>query len=389
MKKNEKNKKKRGILGWIFLILLIVLAFAGLIAMLMSVVCSFVNPERFVWLSFFGLTYWMILFFNLAVLLLLLLMRSRWAWLPVLTLMVAVPGISKSLSIGKQRDNGELRVMSYNVLNFSNQFNSEKSKEEVAADIAEMVKEYSPDVLCLQEYMDITTIKSKNKREVNIKKLGEMLEMPYHHYNTTSNFGCNVIFSKYPLSALKEDIPFAKENVYGTVAMVDAGDKGVFYVLCCHLVSNQLTDQEVTVFSERNNSKEQVEEYGKSIVQKLKTAYVKRSEEVVSMLGDIPNDGRPILLCGDFNDTPMSYTYHLIRKAGFNDSFIKAGRGIGYTYAGKLPLLRIDYVWTNESIKPVSFQRIKYKGSDHYPIMLSFNLSKEEGLNESKEEDGL
>lgn len=198
--------------------------------------------------------------------------------------------------------------------------------------------------------------------------------MPYQHYNTKANFCSNVIFSKYPLSALDEDIPFAKEEDYGTVAKVDAGKKGVFYVACCHLVSFQLTKDELTVFSERPDSKEQVEEYGKSIVAKLKAAYVKRSTQAGAMLEAIPHDGRAIILCGDFNDTPLSYTYHQIHRAGFTDGFVKSGRGIGHTYAGKLPLLRIDYVWGNEQIEPLAFKRLKVKGSDHYPVMMDFNV---------------
>ena len=286
--------------------------------------------------------------------------------------MIAVPGIYKSFSMGTSQNGGDLRVMSYNVLRFRNQHDNGKSTETVANEIAEMVKEYKPDVLCIQEF---TRCFPKMQQKACIDKLGEMLELPYNYYHTRSNFCGNVIYSKYPLSALEEDIPFAEEKEYGVVAKVDAGPKGVFYVLCCHLTSFQLTNDEVAVFSERGNSKEQVEEYGKSIVSKLVTAYQERSREVSTMLADIPHDGRPILICGDFNDTPLSYTYHQIYRAGFVDGFVKAGRGIGHTYAGRLPLLRIDYVWANEQIQPISFKRLKYKGSDHYPVMMDFNVN--------------
>lgn len=372
MKDNNKDKKrKRSIVGWIIVILLAFLALVGFFAMSLSVTCSYFSPEKYVWLSFFGLTFWIILFFNLAVLLLLLIMRSRWALLPAFALMMAIPGFIRSYSFGKLHEGGDLRVMSYNVLNFKNQDDAEMKMETVADSIVEMVKKYDPDVLCVQEFTAYNTKKGRNKC---IKDFGKKLEMNYQHYNTKANFGNNVIFSKYPLSGIEEDIPLATENDYGTVAKVDAGEKGVFYVMCCHLTSFQLTNDEVAVLSEPGNSKEQVREHGNTIVQKMSTAYVKRSEEVARMLKDLPYDGRPILLCGDFNDTPMSYTYQCIRKAGFTDSFVKTGRGIGYTYAGKLPLLRIDYVWTNKQIQPMSFERIKYKGSDHYPVILEFNV---------------
>ena len=377
-KKEKKGKpakkpkgKKRGFFGRLVVFLLEVLAFVGLIAMAMCVLCSYVNPTKFVWLSFFGLGFWVVFLYNVVVFALLLLMWSRKVWISVIALIFAIPGVYKSFSFGKAESGGELRVMTYNVMNFRDQNDVNKSSLEVAAEMAKMVKENDPDVLCLQEF---SLFMPKTSRDACIAGFGEMTGLPYQYYHKKANFCSNVIFSKYPLSALDEESSFAKENEYGAVAKVDARNKGVFYVLCVHLTSFQLTNHEINVLTETNNSKEQVQEYGKSIVVKLKNAYEKRSEEVSKMLEDIPHDGRPIIICGDFNDTPLSYTYHRIKKAGFVDGFVESGRGIGYTYAGKLPMLRIDYVWGNERIQPKSFKRIKHKGSDHYPVMLDFNV---------------
>ena len=370
-KKKPKNGKKRGFFKRLVIFLLAILAFVGLLAMALSVLSSYVNPLRFAWCSFFGLAFWAIFFYNVVILALLLLMWSRKAWISIIALVIAIPGVVKSFSLGTSMSGGELRVMSYNLMIFKHQNDQEKTPLEVATDIAKLVKDQNPDVLCIQEFSGFIP---KTSRASCIESFGEMTGLPYQYYHQKANFGGNVIFSKYPVYALDEDVSFAKENEYGAVAKVDAGEKGVFYVLCCHLVSFQLTNDELTVFSETNNSKEQVQEYGKSIVVKLKRAYERRSEEVCKMLEDIPHDGRPILLCGDFNDTPLSYTYHQIKDAGFTDGFVKAGRGIGHTYAGKLPLLRIDYVWGNEQIEPTSFKRIKFKGSDHYPVIMDFNV---------------
>lgn len=368
----NNERKERGFLGRAVVFLLAILAFIGLIAMVLSVLSSYINPIKFVWLSFFGLAFWVIFLYNVVVFALLLLMWSRKVWIAIIALLIAIPGVNRSFSTGKSQKGGDLRVMTYNVFGFKDQNDKEKSTTEVAAGIAKMVKENNPDVLCIQEF---AIFMPKTGRAACVAGFGEMTGLPYHYYHTKANFGNNVIFSRYPLAALEEDIPFAQEKLYGAVAKVDAGERGVFYVLCCHLTSFQLTNQEITVFSESNNSKEQVEEYRKSIVSKLKSAYEKRSYEVSEMLSDIPQDGRAIIVCGDFNDTPMSFTYHQIQKAGFIDGFVKAGRGIGHTYAGKLPLLRIDYVWGNERIQPVSFKRLRFKGSDHYPVMLDFNVS--------------
>ena len=367
----DTGKKRRGFFGRLVVFLLSILALVGFFAMVMSVLSCHVDPNRYVWFSFFGLAFWLVLIYNLVVFSLLLLMWSRKAWISIIALLIALPGVYRSISFGKPQGEGEFRVMTYNILGFKDQYDAEKSKLEMASDIAKLVREHQPDVLCIQEF---DAFVPQTGRNACIAAFGEMTGLPYQLYQQRANYGGNVIFSRHPLSALEEDIPFAKENEYGTMAKVDAEDQGVFYVLCVHLISFQLTNQEITVFSETGNTKEQVEEYGKSIVVKLKRAYERRSEEVEKMLGDLPDDGRPILLCGDFNDTPMSYTYQQIKKAGFVDGFVEAGRGIGHTYAGQLPLLRIDYLWGNEPIQPVSFKRLKFKGSDHYPVLMDFNL---------------
>lgn len=369
--RSEMKRNQRGLIGRLIVFLLAVLAFVGLLAMGMSVLSSYVNPLKFVWPAFFGLAFWVIFIYNVVILALLLLMWSRKAWISIIALAIAIPGVVKSFSMGTPQDGGQLRVMTYNVQMFVDINDIGKNHQAVADGVARMVMGNLPDVLCVQEFNQFLP---KTSRDACIALFGEMTHLPYHHYNQKSNYCNNVIFSRYPLTAIEEDIPFAKQNAYGTVAKVDAGERGTFYVLCCHLTSFQLTNDELTVFSETNKSKEQVQEYGKSIITKLKKAYERRSEEVGKMLESIPHDGRPILMCGDFNDTPISYTYHQIKDMGFVDGFVKAGKGIGYTYAGKLPLLRIDYVWGNGQIEPTACRRIKFKGSDHYPVMMDFNV---------------
>lgn len=372
MAKEKKDRKsQRSFFGRLLVFLLTVFAWLGVIAMALSILSSFINPSKFVWLTYFGLAFWAILFYNAVILLCLLLLWSRRAWVAILALVIAIPGIYKSFSTGKPQGAGTLRVMSYNVRNFIDIRDDEKTLLETATEVAKMVRENDPDVLCIQEFSHFLP---KVNRKQNIAQFGEMAGLPYYYYHTKQYYGSNVLFSKFPIVPLTDSIPFAGENEYGSVALVDAGELGTFNVLCCHLTSYQLTEKEITVFSDADYTKEQREEYGKSIISKLKNAYEKRSYQVCKMLADIPHDGRAILLCGDFNDTPLSYTYHQIKKAGFVDGFVKSGRGIGHTYAGKLPLLRIDYVWGNDRIQPVRFKRLKYKGSDHYPIMMDFNI---------------
>ena len=370
-KKEKKSQKKRSFLGRLIVGVLTFFAVIGLIAMVLSVASSYIDPIKFVWTAYFGLAFWVVFFYNLIVLTLLLLMWSKKAWVAVLAILISIPGVNKSFSYGKAQVGGNIRLMTYNVHYFSF-LDGEKTKLETAEEIAAMVNEYDPDLFCIQEF---TILHYKMNRQDCLDKLAELLDMPYYYYNSKENFAGNVIFSKYPLKAVENENEFGNENTYGTVTQVDAGENGKFILVCCHLQSFQFTDDELSVFSDKDNSKEEVKTKSKSILSKLKTAYEKRSREVDDMLADIPHDGRPIVLCGDFNDTPLSYTYHQIKRAGFTDGFVKAGRGVGRTYAGKLPMLRIDYVWCNDQIQPMAFKRLKVKGSDHFPVMMDFNVN--------------
>ena len=367
----QENKHRRGFIGRLLVFLLTFLACIGLVAMALSVLSSYIDPEKFVWASFFGLAFWAILLFNVAVLVLLLMLWSRKAWITVLALLIAIPGLFKSFSYGKTIEGGDLRVMTYNVHLFRGSGDSKKSSEKVAMEIANMVREKQPDVLSVQEF---STFKGKTKRHDCIQQFGDTVGLPYHYYHTKAYFCGNVIYSRYPLTPVEDTTGFGKEKIYGAIAKVNAGDKGSFYVISSHLASFRLTQEEITLFSEHGNTKAEVQEYGKSIISKLKNAYKERSMEVSQMLADIPHDGRPILLCGDLNDTPISYTYQQVKQSGFTDGFVVAGQGIGHTYAGKLPLLRIDYIWGNNKIQPLSFKRLRVKGSDHYPVMMDFNV---------------
>ena len=320
--------------------ILAVLAFLGLVAMALSVVNAYVNPQHFIWTTVFGLAFWEILIFNVAVFLLLLLMWSNKIWISVVALLIAIPGIAKSFSFGsKAKAESSIRIMSYNVHNFKH-IDGETGKEEFANHVMDMVREQAPDILCCQEF---SGFKSGVTRPQCIAKV-------------------------------TEDSGFGKENTYGVMVSVDAGEKGKFHVANVHLLSYNITDNEIDIITNSSERQEKLDTIGKTVLYKLKYAFEKRSDELKQVMEGMPPVGGPVLVCGDFNEPPLSYNYRQMQKAGFIDTFTKVGFGIKSTYAGKLPLLRIDYIWANDDVKPLDFERHKYKASDHYPIILDFAI---------------
>lgn len=347
-----------------------ILALIGLVAMALSVVNAYVNPQHFIWTTLFGLAFWEIFIFNAAVFLLLLLMWSKKVWIAVLALAIAVPGLNKSFSHGKKSEAFDsIRIMSYNVHMFK-PVDDEKDSETFAYQVMNMVRDQNPDILCCQEF---SGFKSNMSRPKCIEEFAQGSGFQYVYYNKKINFGGNVIFSKYPIAKVTENSGFGQENTYGVMVSVDAGDKGKFYVANVHLLSYMITDSEIDILMGPERQ-EKLDTIGKKMLHKLKYAFEQRSDELQRVLEGMPMVDAPVIVCGDFNEPPLSYNYRQMQKAGYVDTFTKVGRGIKPTYAGKLPLLRIDYIWADQQITPLNFKRYRYKGSDHYPIILDFSI---------------
>ena len=365
------ERSERGIFGKLLVFILTILALIGLVAMALSVLNAYVNPKHFIWTTLFGLAFWEILIFNIVVLVLLLLLWSKKAWISILALLVAIPGINKSYSFGsKEEADNSIRVMSYNVHMFKH-IDGKTDSEDFASQMANQVRDQNPDILCCQEF---AAFKSGVSRPKCIEDFAESCGFQYIYYNRKSNFGGNVVFSKYPITKVDEESGFGQENTYGVMVTVDAGEKGKFHVANVHLLSYMITDTEIDLLINSTDKKDDLDTIGKTVLHKLSYAFQRRSDELKNVLTTMPPVSGPIIMCGDFNEPPLSYNYRQMQKAGFVDTFTKVGRGIKPTYAGKLPLLRIDYIWANEDVKPLNFKRLRCKASDHYPIMLDFAI---------------
>ena len=228
------EKRQRSFFGKIAVFLLALLAIIGLIAMVLSVINPYINPQRIVWTTVFGLAFWPIFIFNVAVLLLLLLLWSKWSWVSILALLVSIPGFTKSYSFGsKVEADSAIRIMSYNVHMFSH-VDGKTDKEQFAYQVINKVREQNPDILCCQEFF---SFKSGVSRPQCIEDFAQSIAFPYVYYNKKYNYGGNVIFSKYPLAKVADDSGFGKENTYGVMVSVNAGEKGVFHVANVHLLS--------------------------------------------------------------------------------------------------------------------------------------------------------
>ncbi len=78
----------------------------------------------------------------------------------------------------------------------------------------------------------------------------------------------------------------------------------------------------------------------------------------------------PVLLCGDFNDTPNSRTHKAVLR-----SFLDAGQGL--TYPSNKPRKRIDYVFVRKSsgLQILKAEALETQASDHLPVVAELRVT--------------
>jgi len=80
-----------------------------------------------------------------------------------------------------------------------------------------------------------------------------------------------------------------------------------------------------------------------------------------------------VIVCGDFNDTPVSYAYRKVR-GNLKDAFIESGWGTSNTYNGELPSFRIDYILCDHKFTAQNYHRDRVYYSDHFPIQCQIRV---------------
>ncbi len=108
----------------------------------------------------------------------------------------------------------------------------------------------------------------------------------------------------------------------------------------------------------------------------MKQAYTKRAQQAVAVSEHMTEHQGEKILCGDFNDVPVSYTYKTA-AASLKDAFVEKSFGFGTTYASPLSIFRIDYTLFDERLRINSYKTIRKELSDHYPVCVTFSVGED------------
>ena len=326
-----------------------------LFALFLSYASPYISPDTFLWpVALLGLIYPFLLLINVLFSIYWLIRFKKHFWVNTIVILLGYGHIQNLLNIQEKESDtkAEFSVMSFNVRLF-NAYDWIK-KENVKQEIIEYLNKDSVSILCLQEFYAPEELPKLNYPHSHI---GLQNKRKSWRMATYSNYP---IFKKGTVSISGE----RTNNVciYSDIAI--ASDS--FRVYNVHLASNWF-EKEDYEFLDRPSV-----EGAESIIQRLKTSFFKRAKQVKAIKAHMNTSPYPIILCGDFNDTPTSFSYKQLSE-GLNDSFSKAGTGLGQTYNGKFPILRIDYILYSPEFKINSFKTIEVNLSDHFPIVSTFN----------------
>jgi endonuclease/exonuclease/phosphatase family metal-dependent hydrolase len=365
----------------VFLILNILAA----AALLMAYLAPLVNPAKIFFPALFGLAYPYLLLANMIFLLIWLIRLKKEVLLSLIVILLGwnhlnnlIPINFKESGIPEHADQERMfKALSYNVRGFD--VYRWTKEPQAKQEIFDFLKSQDPDLVCIQEYY--TSSKRGETHADVTKQLQSLPRSAVYFTNDPSNrqgFGI-ATFSKYPILK-KSRIPFNSSfnAAMYTDILFQSDTLRVFNV---HLQSIRFEKDDYAFMdtARLKYSNEQINEI-RAIGSRLKSAFAQRAEQAQIIANYIRESPYPVIVMGDFNDTPSSYAYRKIRK-GIHDSFRRAGGGFGNTYSGVFPSFRIDYILHNQDLLPYDFERIKIDYSDHFPISTWFYMQERTELN--------
>ncbi len=345
---------KKTLTSLLFLINILVV-----ISLIISYLSVFIPPDKFWIPALFGLAFPFLAIINLSFMVFWLFVKPNFFLLSLITFLVGFGYHARYFQIkGKHTKNIGIKVLTYNVRFFSG--DGDANQKENAQRIVDFLNEQEPDIICLQE----TRLRQNNIFNLpnTVKNLKSIEHYQYARSSTT--YG-SVTMTRFPIIKMSE-IRFDNSrnmSIY-TDIKIDADTIRVFNV---HLQSYLIDPNKYSIIDSPGFDEEQDIKEMREMGSKYKKAVQLRAEQAREIRKYIDESPYPVIVCGDFNDSPISYSYEKLR-GDFNDAFVSSGHGLGRTYIGKLPSYRIDNILYSDKFKSFNFQTLDFRMSDHLPV---------------------
>lgn len=343
---------------------------AALLAL--SYASAFVNPAKAWYMMLPGLFFFPLAMLNLFLLVWAVARRSGAFVIPLIALLPTLLFVGRYVQAGNEAEEPDdgirtVRMVSYNVGRFANLKDRDgRIDRSVCEDsVCAFLKTADADIVCLQEYYASDTDALRSALASSFKGYD------YDYYVFTGNHGCfgNVILSRFPILG-QGVVKFDRSANLAVYTDIEAYGKK-FRLYNCHFESYNISFPGIVkgLIDRKDGILKETE-------RKMRHSLSLRPRQVDKVLEHIASCRSATVLCGDFNDNPMSYTYQRLIR-GHKDTFCEAGRGFGATYRILWPALRIDYVFLPKAFRAKWHETPKIRFSDHYPVITEFEVEPE------------
>ncbi len=336
-----------------------------------GLLAAVVPANKFVWFSYFGLIFPVLILVQICFVLFWLCKRDWWVLLSLLLLIVSYRSVNQAFSVPIFKSTPSEKAQKITLLTYNvSLFGGEKHFD----DIVRFVADADADIVCLQEFGFY-----HKSQHLNQQKLLARFDAiyPYRHIwykNQRNRFWWGVAtFSKYPI-VNKRKVEYASAynvSVYSDI-VVSAGD--TVRVFNNHLESNKLTSSDLQNYrlSAEAFDNDGLKRAAETMRNKLGAAYRARAKQANSVAAEIDRTPYPVVVCGDFNDVAQSYAYHTLAR-GMTDAVTATCWGYNYTFHTNGLLVGIDHILLDkEHFAPISANIEQVDFSDHYPILATF-----------------
>lgn len=338
---------------------------ASILLMLFIGHADLISPVTFPKLSNIGLLFPGILAINFLFIVLWVIIKPRYVIIPLLGFIICYGPVRRymPLNIPHEPPKGCIKVLSYNVWYFAGWEDTTKSNE-----ILDYIRNQDADIVCLQESAE---------NEVGSALVDSILGSFYQHKDTLMHSGdCLTLFSKYPILS-RERIQYKSQGNMSAAFKLRIKGRDVI-VVNNHLETTALTVEEKDKFKALVKGELKTDtatQTSKWLVSHLGEQTKKRAAEADAVARYISyHSGTPMIVCGDFNDSPLSYTHRTIAK-GLTDCYVSTANGPGVSYHKSGIYVRIDNILCTDDFTPYACHvDNSISRSDHYPIIcwLSF-----------------
>lgn len=311
-----------------------------------------------------GMVFPIFLVANLVVLLLWLMVKWRRVWIPIAAFVLAFPSIRifMPLHTSSEAPEGCIKVLSYNVAAYSGNYRYNQAMDTIFG----YLKQQNADIVCFQE--DMTVKFNPVEHFPELYPYNDTVHVTPPGYPLINAVG---IHSRFPIIR-RERISY-ESLANGSVAFFLQIGSDTVIVVNNHLESTHLsTDdrQRYKAMMRGDMDRASTKEETRLILDKLSKAMAQRAEQAKAVSRYIEQHrGYPLIVCGDFNDTPISYVRRTIAQ-GLTDCYVDTGNGLGLSYNQRGFNFRIDHIMCSSHFKPYNcYVDDKMDASDHYPII--------------------